>query len=109
MDIITKMRSLSFTLVAIAFITLTVGLGHAFNCSIPPIYVDIHNRAVQDSDLFQYGAFIGFGTPGQNLSLWPSFSRNETAIAATDYCTPSSPQDCQNNTHGFFEPVLSKS
>jgi hypothetical protein len=64
----------------------------SFNCSIPPIYVDIHKRAVHDSELFQYGLFVGLGTPSQNFSMWPSMTHNET---------------CINNTHGFFQPALS--
>ena len=84
----------------------------SFNCSIPPIYVDIHKRAVNtpadhDSEVFQYGAFVGYGTPAQNFSLWPSFTHNETTFAAADFCTDESPADCEYNTHGTFRSDLS--
>ena len=79
----------------------------AFNCSIPPIYVDIHKRAVHNSDLFQYGLFVGLGTASQNFSMWPSLVHNETSFASIDFCTDSSPSNCQNNTHGMFQSELS--
>jgi hypothetical protein len=79
----------------------------SFNCSIAPIYVDIHNRSVHGSELKQYGLFVGLGTPGQNFSMWPSLVHNETAFASGDFCTPSSPPDCVNNTHGQFQTDLS--
>lgn len=80
---------------------------YSFNCSIPPIYVDIHKRNVHESEFKQYGLFVGLGTPAQNFSMWPSLVHNETAFAFDDFCTPSSPSDCLNNTHGRFQTVLS--
>lgn len=74
----------------------------AFNCSRPPIYVDIHKRAVHDSAVFQYGSFIGVGTPAQNHSLWPSLSKNHTSFASHAYCDNSTLKDCQTSTGGFF-------
>lgn len=79
----------------------------SFNCSIPPIYVDIHNRSVHDSDIKQYGLFVGLGTPAQNFSMWPSLVHNETAFASNDFCTPSSPPACVDTTHGQFQTELS--
>lgn len=66
------------------------------------IYVDIHKRAVHDSPEFQYGSFIGLGTPAQNNSLWPSLSQNHTSFAAQDYCKNSTLRDCERSTGGFF-------
>jgi hypothetical protein len=80
---------------------------YSFNCSIPPIYVDIHKRAVHDSDLKQYGLFVGLGTPSQNFSMWPSLVHNETAFASNDFCTSTSPSTCLNNSHGLFQTELS--
>lgn len=76
----------------------------AFNCSIPPIYVDIHKRAVHESDVFEYGSFIGVGTPAQNHSLWPSFSKNETSFASHAYCYQNNDTlpNCDTSTGGFF-------
>ncbi|KAF2685144.1 acid protease [Lentithecium fluviatile CBS 122367] len=74
----------------------------AFNCSKAPIYVDIHKRAVHDSPVFQYGSFIGVGTPAQNHSLWPSLSQNHTSFAAHTYCGNSTLRDCDKSTGGFF-------
>lgn len=76
----------------------------AFNCSKAPIYVDIHKRAVHDSSLFQYGSFIGVGTPAQNHSLWPSLSQNHTSFTSHDYCNKanSSIKNCDTSTGGFF-------
>ena len=79
----------------------------SFNCSIAPIYVDIHNRSVHGSDFKQYGLFVGLGTPSQNFSLWPSLVHNETAFASDDFCTPRSPAACVDNTHGEFQIDLS--
>jgi len=76
----------------------------AFNCSKAPIYVDIHKRAVHDSPVFQYGSFIGVGTPAQNHSLWPSISQNHTSFAAHAYCESNSTRkDCAVRTGGFFD------
>lgn len=75
----------------------------AFNCSIPPIYVDIHKRIVHGTDVFQYGSFIGVGTPAQNQSLWPSLRQNETSVAHVDYCENSNLQNCERSTRGNFD------
>lgn len=75
----------------------------AFNCSKKPIYVDIHKRAVHDSPVFQYGSFIGSGTPAQNQSLWPSLSQNHTSFASHVYCKDNSTlKNCDRSTGGFF-------
>lgn len=80
----------------------------AFNCSISPIYVDIHKRAVHDSEVFQYGSFIGVGTPAQNHSLWPSLTQNQTSFGARTFCDGNSTlRDCDTSTGGFFESQLS--
>ncbi|CAI6298799.1 unnamed protein product [Periconia digitata] len=76
----------------------------AFNCSRPPVYVDIHKRAVHDSPVFQYGSFIGVGSPAQNHSLWPSLSQNHTSFASLSYCSNSTLKDCDRSTGGFFQP-----
>ncbi|KAF2646707.1 hypothetical protein P280DRAFT_441000 [Massarina eburnea CBS 473.64] len=81
----------------------------AFNCSKAPIYVDIHKRAVHDSPVFQYGSFIGVGTPAQNHSLWPSLSRNQTSFASLNYCGNSTLRNCDTSTGGFFQPEDSTS
>ncbi|KAF1954225.1 acid protease [Byssothecium circinans] len=75
----------------------------AFNCSRAPIYVDIHRRAVHDSPVFQYGSFIGVGTPAQNHSLWPSLSQNHTSFASHAYCGNSTLAKCDTSTGGFFK------
>ena len=75
----------------------------AFNCSKKPIYVDIHKRAVHDSPVFQYGSFIGLGTPAQNQSLWPSLAQNHTSFASHSYCNDNSTlKNCDRSTGGFF-------
>ncbi|KAF2852029.1 acid protease [Plenodomus tracheiphilus IPT5] len=75
----------------------------AFNCSGNKyIYVDIHKRAVHDSPIFQYGSFIGLGTPAQNNSLWPSLSQNHTSFAAPGYCKNITLRNCDKSTGGFF-------
>lgn len=75
----------------------------AFNCSKKPIYVDIHKRAVHDSPVFQYGSFIGLGTPAQNQSLWPSLAQNHTSFASHVYCKDNSTlKNCDRSTGGFF-------
>ncbi|KAF2265129.1 acid protease [Lojkania enalia] len=81
----------------------------AFNCSINPIYVDIHKRAVHGTDIFQYGSFIGVGTPAQNQSLWPSLSQNITSFASLSYCTNNSTtlKECTKSTGGFFDASTS--
>ena len=75
---------------------------YAHNCSIPPVYVDIHKREVQGTDVYQYGSFIGAGSPAQNQSLWPSIRRNETSVARVDFCEQSILFDCLNSTRGNF-------
>jgi hypothetical protein len=74
----------------------------AFNCQISPVYVDIHLRAVHGTEDFEYGSFVGFGTPAQNQSLWPSITSNETSIADINFCQHSKFPNCQNSTGGFF-------
>ncbi|KAG9202518.1 hypothetical protein G6514_004256 [Epicoccum nigrum] len=81
----------------------------AFNCSIKPIYVDIHKRAVHDSHVFQYGSFIGVGTgetasatSAQNHSLWPSLMQNHMSFGTLDYCKKSNLIKCEESTGGFF-------
>ena len=90
---------------AVLFAQYTV----AFNCSISPIYVDIHKRAVHDSSVFQYGSFIGVGTgetasatSAQNHSLWPSLMQNHMSFGALDYCKKSNLSNCEESTGGFF-------
>jgi hypothetical protein len=76
----------------------------ASNCTKKPIYVDIHKRAVHDSSVFQYGSFIGLGTPAQNQSLWPSLQQNHVSFASNNYCkdTNTTLKDCDTHTGGFF-------
>lgn len=82
----------------------------ALNCSIKPIYVDIHKRAVHDSPTFQYGSFIGLGTPAQNQSLWPSLAQNHTSFASHQYCKDNSTlKNCEQSTGGFYNPQDSTS
>jgi hypothetical protein len=82
----------------------------ASNCSKAPIYVDIHKRAVHDSPIFQYGSFIGLGTPAQNQSLWPSLQQNHTSFAKDTYCKGNSTlKNCDKDTGGFFNPQDSTS
>jgi hypothetical protein len=85
-----------------ALIAVLAGIATAFNCTIPPIYVDIHKRLVHGTNVFQYGSFIGVGTPSQNHSLWPSLSQNETSFARSTYCDESSLKDCSVSTGGNF-------
>jgi hypothetical protein len=87
------------------FSTLTVSMAHAFNCSIPPIYVDMHKRAVHGTSAFEYGTFIGVGTAAQNQSLFPSIRFNETALTDIGYCNGNGTGfGCKDNTTGgFFE------
>ncbi|KAH6638951.1 aspartic peptidase domain-containing protein [Boeremia exigua] len=76
----------------------------AFNCSIKPIYVDIHKRVVHESTAFQYGSFIGVGTaPAQNHSLWPSLSQNHMSFGALKYCENSKLANCTASTGGFYD------
>ena len=104
------MSPLEAVVVVLCFVQLTFA---AFNCSIPPIYIDIHVREVQGTTTFEYGSFFAWGEQEQgrpqNQSLWPSFNDNETTVAGVDYCNGSDDPACANNTHGFFEPQLSGS
>jgi hypothetical protein len=88
-----------FTLVATALA--------ASNCSIKPIYVDFHDRCVDDCFTIQYGLFIGVGDPFQNESLWPSISRNEITFSGVDFCADGSSEQCVNQTHGLYSPGTS--
>ncbi|KAF1998200.1 hypothetical protein P154DRAFT_524291 [Amniculicola lignicola CBS 123094] len=100
------MASLVFYLSAtVLFAQSTV----AFNCSKSPIYVDIHRRAVNGIDVFQYGSFIGVGTSAQNQSLWPSISQNHTSFTSTSYCDNATLANCGTSTGGFFDRTLSRS
>jgi hypothetical protein len=93
------MASLAFYISAtVLFAKSTV----AFNCSKPPIYVDIHKRAVHESSRFQYGSFIGVGSPAQNHSLWPSLSQNHTSFGVMGYCDNSTLKNCPDATGGLF-------
>lgn len=99
------MASLAFYLSATVLFAQS---SSALNCSIPPIYVDIHKRAVHDSNVFQYGSFIGVGTPAQNHSLWPSLTHNQTSFGARTFCDGNSTlRECETSTGGFFESQLS--
>jgi hypothetical protein len=78
-------------------------------CSIVPIYVDFHDRAVDGGINIQYGLFSGIGSPlSQNQSIWPSLSNNETTVASLDYCSNSPFADCLDHAHGFYSPDLSE-
>ncbi|MBE7179927.1 MAG: hypothetical protein INR71_01760 [Terriglobus roseus] len=81
----------------------------AQNCSREPIYMDVHVRRVQGSTAFQWGAFVGAGTPAQNQSSWPSLRQNQTSVASIAYCEHSALEDCQNATHGNYDPSASSS
>ncbi|KAL1644393.1 hypothetical protein SLS58_004307 [Diplodia intermedia] len=81
----------------------------ALNCSIPPVYVDIHMRAVHGTGVEQYGSFLGMGTPAQNLSLWPSLIQNETSVAAEQFCQRSKLANCRDNTNGIVDVTESTS
>src|SRR4051812_16925327 len=81
----------------------------AFNCSVPPIYVDVHKRAVSGTNAFQYGSFMGVGSPAQNQSLWPSLRQNETAVADPNFCRGSQSPGCGITTGGFFDASQSRS
>ncbi|KIW99355.1 uncharacterized protein Z518_11343 [Rhinocladiella mackenziei CBS 650.93] len=91
---------------AFLFISTVVA---ANNCSIQPIYIDFHDRAVDGGVSTQYGLFTGIGFPtSQNLSQWPSLSNNETTVGSLDYCSSSPFTDCINRVHGFYSPELSE-
>ncbi|KAH0562032.1 hypothetical protein GP486_003268 [Trichoglossum hirsutum] len=89
-------------LVHLLILVLSSTTAWAFNCSIPPIYVDIHKRAVHGMVAFQYGAFVGAGTPAQNQSLWVSLKSNETSVAGQDFCANSNIPDCSSRG-AYFE------
>lgn len=93
-----------------AFLFLsTVVVAAANNCTIEPIYVDFHNRAVDGGVTFQYGLFTGIGSPvSQNLSQWPSLSNNETTVGGVEYCSSSPFRECINQTHGYYSSDLSE-
>ncbi|KAI9766669.1 MAG: hypothetical protein M1835_007146 [Candelina submexicana] len=80
-----------------------IATAFAFDCSILPIYVDIHKRAVAGTETFEYGSFVGVGSPAQNQSLWPSLSYNDTSVADVDYCKGSNLTDCEHHTGGYFD------
>jgi hypothetical protein len=75
----------------------------AANCSIQPIYNDIHKRAVHGSAIFQYGSFIGVGNPTQNQSIFPSLRLNETSFAASTFCQNSNLTNCIDSTGGSVD------
>lgn len=75
----------------------------AANCSLPPVYNDIHKRVVHGSDTFQYGSFIGVGTPSQNQSIFVSLRLNETSFASSNFCQHSNLTDCQISTGGSVD------
>jgi hypothetical protein len=88
----------------------------AFNCSLKPIYVDIHKRAVHSSPDFQYGSFIGVGSSvlsntsgsgAQNHSLWPSLAQNHMSFGSLSYCDNSTLRDCTRSTGGFYDDAKS--
>ncbi|QDS68605.1 hypothetical protein FKW77_001142 [Venturia effusa] len=81
----------------------------AANCSIKPVYVDIHKRAVNGTSAFPYGSFIGVGNPFQNQSIWPSLRRNETSFASSQFCSNSSLTNCLGSTGGNVHYNLSRS
>ena len=91
-------------LVPILFASATL----AVNCSIAPVFVDIHSRETDDNFNFQYGLFIGVGTPSQNQSLWPSIGHNESTFSDDAYCDSSPFVRCSNQTHGFYTPLASQ-
>ncbi|KAH0542271.1 hypothetical protein FGG08_003298 [Glutinoglossum americanum] len=95
-------------LVHLLFLTIISTTTWAFNCSIPPIYVDIHKRAVHGMVAFQYGSFVGIGTPAQNQSMWVSLRSNETAVAAQDFCANSDLPGCDARG-AYFESGVSTS
>lgn len=93
-----------WSLYSVVFTTsLLLSASSALNCSIPPVYVDIHDRDVHGTDVQQYGSFLGMGTPAQNLSLWPSIVQNETSVAAEQFCDNSTLADCRANTGGLVD------
>ncbi|KAF4303719.1 putative peptidase a1 [Botryosphaeria dothidea] len=99
-----------WSLYSVVFTTsLLLSASSALNCSIPPVYVDIHDRDVHGTGVQQYGSFLGMGTPAQNLSLWPSIVQNETSVAAEQFCGNSTLADCRANTGGLVDVSQSTS
>ncbi len=96
--------------VAVRALALLASVVAAQNsCSIVPIYIDFHDRAVDGGINTQYGLFSGIGFPSsQNQSIWPSLSNNETTVASLDYCSSSPFHDCLDHAHGFYSPDLSE-
>ncbi|KAL9620964.1 MAG: hypothetical protein Q9160_004617 [Pyrenula sp. 1 TL-2023] len=84
------------------YVLFFAGLSYAFDCAIPPIYIDVHTRAVHELSSFQYGSFFGAGTPAQNLSLWPSLEHNETTVVDLNICDGNKDATCGNRTGGLF-------
>jgi hypothetical protein len=102
-----KFFVMSSFLLHILLLTGLVPASLAFNCSVPPIYVDIHNRVVHGTNIFQWGSFMGVGSPDQNQSLVPSLRQNETSVAWIDYCSDSDLPNCLESTGGNFDPTQS--
>ncbi|KAL2010486.1 hypothetical protein VTN00DRAFT_6293 [Thermoascus crustaceus] len=78
------------------------------NCSHLPIYIDIHQRHVHGSDSLEYDTPVGFGSPAQNQSLFPSLTHNETSVADVDLRRESNLTNRSNGTGGFFQPDESR-
>jgi hypothetical protein len=96
-------------MLTIALICASYFVSLAFSdCTIPPIYLDIHARDVEGTNnALSYGAYINVGSPIQQLSLWPSLDINETTLADTKFC---SSQSCSaSSAHGLFDPTKSTS
>jgi hypothetical protein len=92
---------LTIALISASFLVIHV-LG---DCSIQPIYLDIHERSVEGG--LSYGAYINVGSPEQELSLWPSLELNETTLADNEFCTNSF---CSaSSAHGLFDSAKSSS
>jgi hypothetical protein len=92
---------LTIALISGSFLVIHV-LG---DCSIQPIYLDIHERSVEGG--LTYGAYINVGCPEQELSLWPSLELNETTLADENFCTNSF---CSaSSAHGLFHSGESSS
>ena len=72
-------------------------------CGSSPIYVDVHKRAVNGTNEFVYGSFIGIGDPRQNQSLWPSIVHNETYFTANDFCDGIDPTMCNATITGGIQ------
>jgi len=94
---------ISATLLSLSLATLST----AFDCNIPPVYIDIHKRAVHGTEDFEYGLFMGLGTGPQNQSMWPSISQNETTIADSSICQNLDIPSRETSTGGLFEANLS--